>query len=76
MAKNDLTIDVTTRLMVSDEMADRCLVLLEWWQKDHNEQRLMATTNVDGSIHLYREKKEYCPEALRDLGFERREIDE
>lgn len=57
MARNDLTIDVTARLTVSDEIADRCLVLLEWWQNDHNEQQIMATTNADGSIHLYRELK-------------------
>lgn len=57
MARNDLTIDVTARITVSDEIADRCLVLLEWWQNDHAEQRLMATANADGSIHLYRELK-------------------
>lgn len=76
MAKGELKVEVSACLTVSDEMADRCLALLEWWQNDHADQRLMATTNADGSIHLYREKKEYCPEALHDLGFGRREIDE
>lgn len=57
MAKNDLTIDVTAKLTVSDEVADRCLKLLEWWQNDHAEQRIMGTTNPDGSIRFYRELK-------------------
>lgn len=57
MARNELIVNVEARLTVSDEIADRCLALLEWWQNDHAEQRLMATTNADGSIHLYREFK-------------------
>lgn len=68
MKIDELTIDVTARITVSDEIADRCLALLEWWQNDHAEQRLMATTNADGSIHLYREKKESVPYSLRYLG--------
>jgi hypothetical protein len=57
MKLDEITVDVAAKLIVSDETADRCLALLEWWQNDHNEQRLMATTNADGSIHLYRELK-------------------
>lgn len=57
MARNELIVNVEARLTVSDEIADRCLSLLEWWQNDHAEQRLMATKNADGSIHLYRELK-------------------
>lgn len=68
MAKGELKVEVSACLTVSDEMADRCLALLEWWQNDHMGQRLMATTNADGSIHLYREMKEEVPESLRDLG--------
>lgn len=68
MRASELTVEVSANLTVSDEMADRCLALLEWWQNDHNEQRLMATTNADGSIHLYREKKENAPFSLRYLG--------
>lgn len=68
MKISELKVEVGACLTVSDEMADRCLTLLEWWQNDHNEQRLMATTNADGSIHLYREKKESAPESLRYLG--------
>ena len=52
---NSLAVEVTARLTVSDEMADRCLVLLEWWQKDHAEQRILGTNNADGSVHFYRE---------------------
>lgn len=68
MGKSELTVEVSANLTVSDKMADRCLALLEWWQNDHNEQRLMATTNADGSIHLYREKKESALYSLRSLG--------
>ena len=68
MARTDLTIDVEARITVSNEMADRCLALLEMWQKDHCEQRLVATENADGSIHLFREKKERSPYSLRNLG--------
>lgn len=68
MAKTDLTIDVEARITVSNEMADRCLALLEMWQKDHREQRIMATERADGSIHLYRERKEPSPNTLKDLG--------
>lgn len=57
MARGELKVEVSACLTVSDEMADRCLALLEWWQNDNAEQRLMATTNADGSIHLYRECK-------------------
>lgn len=68
MRASELKVEVSASLTVSDEMADRCLALLEWWQNDHCEQRLMAMTNADGSIHLYREKKESAPSSLRDLG--------
>ena len=68
MAKTDLTIDVEARITVSNEMADRCLALLEMWQKDHCDQRLMATENADGSIHLYRERKECSAYSLRNMG--------
>lgn len=68
MARGELKVEVSACLTVTDEMADRCLALLEWWQNDHAEQRLMATTNDDGSIHLYREKKDNAPYSLRNLG--------
>ena len=68
MAKTDLTIDVEARITVSNEMADRCLALLEMWQKDHCDQRLIATENADGSIHLFREEKERSPYSLKNIG--------
>lgn len=56
MAK-DITIEVAATLTVSDEMADRCLALLEWWQDDHPEQRLTSVTSSGGSTHIYREPR-------------------
>ena len=36
MAKtNELTVDVTTKLTVSDETAKRCMILLEMWMDDN-----------------------------------------
>lgn len=57
MADDGLKIEVSVGLTVSNEMADRCLALLEWWQNDHAEQRIMGTTNSDGSMRFYRELK-------------------
>lgn len=57
MARGELKVEVSACLTVSDEMADRCLALLEWWQNDHSEQRIMGTTNPDGSMRFYRELK-------------------
>lgn len=41
MAKiDDLTINVTPRITVSDETAERCLRLLEMWQKDNPDKKI------------------------------------
>lgn len=43
MAK-ELTIDVNARLTVSDEMASRCLRLLEMWQNDNPDKMIIRDT--------------------------------
>lgn len=43
MAK-ELTIDVNARLTVSDEMASRCLRLLEMWQNDNPDKMIICDT--------------------------------
>lgn len=57
MAKtNELTVDVTTMLTVSDETAKRCMVLLEM-QMDDNPDRSIVCDRVTydgGTRHLLR----------------------
>lgn len=36
--KNKLNIDVNARVTVSDDMAERCLRLLEMWQEDNPDK--------------------------------------
>lgn len=36
--KNGLTIEVDTRITVSDESAERCLKILEMWQEDNPDK--------------------------------------
>ena len=38
----DLTIDVTARLTVSDDTAERCLRLLEMWQADNPDKQILG----------------------------------
>lgn len=49
MTAKDLTIEVTAKLTVSDEMARRCLKLLEMWQEDNPDKFIegekIATTD-------------------------------
>lgn len=51
MTAKDLTIEVTAKLTVSDEMARRCLKLLEMWQNDNPDkyiqgEKLMTTDGI------------------------------
>ena len=71
MKAQDLTIDVNAALTVSDVMADRCLRLLEMWQADHPDQRLMSSEDANGAYKLYREYRPYkivlqCSECQRN----------
>ena len=36
--KSELTIEVDTRIAVSDESAERCLKILEMWQEDNPDK--------------------------------------
>lgn len=43
MAKtNELTVDVTAKLTVSDEAAKRCMVLLEMWMDDNPDRNIVC----------------------------------
>lgn len=62
----DLTIDVTAKMTVDRETADRCLRMLEWYANDNNELALMGDRDNEGKIHLYfkrvdgKEQKSYA----------------
>ena len=45
---SELTVDVTARLNVSYETAERCLRLLEMWQEDNPDLCIVGTKDVSG----------------------------
>ena len=67
MAKiNDLTVDVTANLTVSDETANRCLRLLEMWQADNPDKSIMADSEY-GYIRFYIQSAKTKAERLREM---------
>lgn len=48
MAINDVRINMTARITVSDEMAERCLRLLEMWQDDNADKKIIGERLSDG----------------------------
>ena len=48
MAINDVRISVTANITVSDEMAERCLRLLEIWQDDNTDKNIVGEKLSDG----------------------------
>lgn len=48
MAINDVRISVTANITVSDEMAERCLRLLEIWQDDNADKKIIGEKLPDG----------------------------
>lgn len=59
MARNDMTIEVTAKVTVSDEMARRCLRLLEIWQADNVDKYIEGKEILteDGRKIVYRIKE-------------------
>lgn len=49
----DLTIDVTAKMTVDRQTAERCLRMLEWYANDNNELMLMGDSDNEGKIHFY-----------------------
>ena len=49
----DLTIDVTAKITVDRQTAERCLRILEWYANDNNELMLMGDRDNEGRIHFY-----------------------
>lgn len=48
MAINDVRISVTANITVTDEMAERCLRLLEIWQDDNSDKKIIGERLPDG----------------------------
>lgn len=49
----DLTIDVTAKITVDRQTAERCLRIIEWYANDNNELMLMGDRDNDGKTHFY-----------------------
>lgn len=49
----DLTIDVTAKITVDRQTAERCLRILEWYANENNELMLMGERDNEGKIHFY-----------------------
>lgn len=52
MKAQELTVEVRTTLTVSNEMAERCLRLLEMWQDDHPDAKILADQEPGGKIRF------------------------
>lgn len=50
--KNEVKVDVNCNVVVTTEMAERCLVLLDWWQNDNPDKRIAGYTQDDGTVHF------------------------
>lgn len=51
--RTSLEINVDARLSVSDETAERCLMLLEMWQDDNPGKMILQERRRDGSTRLW-----------------------
>ena len=50
MAKSKVTVDVEARLTISDETAERCLRILEMWQEDNPDKRILGERFCDRTL--------------------------
>lgn len=60
MKATEITVDVSVRMTVSDEMVRRCLCLLEMWQNDNPNKIIFCekipTTDGDRFFYSIREE--------------------
>ena len=65
--KNEVTVDVNARLVVSDETAERCLRILEMWQNDNPLKGFCKERTKDGKIvfHMVDYTKEKITEPYK-----------
>lgn len=57
MKPNDLKIDINVNLSVSEEMAERCCRILEFYLDDNPDKRIMCDTQEDNTMWVHIEDK-------------------
>ena len=68
MAINDVHISVTANITVSDEMAERCLRLLEMWQDDNADKKIMGEKLSDGrTVFRIVTREEFADEVVDEI---------
>ena len=55
---SDITVDVNARLIINDEMANRCLRLLEMWQED-NPDAVIICDSDNGKMRFSIQRRKY-----------------
>ena len=50
--KGGLSVTVSANITVSDSTAERCLRLLEMWQEDNPDSRILCENREDGTIAM------------------------
>ena len=55
MRAKELSIEVQARVVVTDEMAERCLRLLEMWQDDNSNAKIIGERQPDGRTRFHLE---------------------
>ena len=53
-----ITVNVDVAFEVSNEVADKCLRILEFWQNSHATQEIARKTCEDGTVRFYRKERE------------------
>ena len=55
MKAENLSIEVQARVVVTNEMAERCLRLLEMWQDDNANAKIIGERQPDGRTRFHLE---------------------
>ena len=55
--KDKIEIGIEAKLFVSDEMADMCLRLLEFWQEQNADEVIVANADASGRTIFHRVKR-------------------
>lgn len=68
MAINDVRISVTANITVTDEMAERCLRLLEIWQDDNADKHIVGKRQANGrTAFRIVTREEFADEAVDEI---------
>ena len=58
MKIDDLTVEVSANMRVSDETVNRCLKLIQWWLNDNPDKMIEGgIRNADGKVDDFQIKK-------------------